>query len=446
MNPVPDNTVQTQTSATAQSPRYPWCSTLGLIGLAASLILGGLLRLGWSQDIEYKLDEYWTFEKTQHIGVTEPLPWTGMPTSAGFANPGMSVWVFALLAKVFGAHDPAALARAIQICNVLALVLLVGFAFRFVPEKEREPWLWAAALAAVCPLEVLFHRKIWPPSALPLLMVLMLVGWWRRERQWGACLWGLAAVCAGQIHLTGFFILTAFALWAFFFQRGQVAWPGLFIGCFLAALPLIPWLMQVRTEPLPERHSSFIPLRLLEGKFWSHWATEPLGIGLKYSLGDDFPDFLRYPLIHGQSTYLVAILHQVLMVLGLVILGRGLHRLWLQRWRGRELWIGTESATAFTQNAALWGFGLLLTLPGLPFHRHYLIVTFPLMFVWLARFTLGSTGNFRLGRTLLVLLFSAELLISANFLHYIHVNQRFIIGDYRVPYGAQKILLKTPHS
>jgi len=115
------------------------------IGLAGALILGAVLRLVWVMDMEYKGDEAWTFDRTQRVGRTEPFPWLGMDSSVKVSNPGMNVWVFLLLAKLFSARDPTTLARAVQLLNVSAIVLLVIFAFRMVLKEEREPWLWAAA-------------------------------------------------------------------------------------------------------------------------------------------------------------------------------------------------------------------------------------------------------------------------------------------------------------
>src|SRR5262249_47746474 len=134
----------------------PWS-----FGLLTALLLGGVLRLLWGQDIEFKEDEAWTFDRTQRVGDAEPCPWVGMPSSAGFPNPGMSLWVFLVLGKVTAAQDPVDLARAVQILNVTALACLVLFILRAVPRPEREAWLWAAALAALNPLSVLAQRKIW---------------------------------------------------------------------------------------------------------------------------------------------------------------------------------------------------------------------------------------------------------------------------------------------
>ena len=73
---------------------------------------------------------------------------------------------------------------------------------------------------------------------------------------------------------------------------------------------------------------------------------------------------------------------------------------------------------------------------GLPLYRHYMVLTFPLMYVWLARLALrpGERG----GRAALLALVAAQATISIGFLHYIHVNPRPIRGDYGTPYAAQR--------
>jgi hypothetical protein len=424
-------------------PRTPsrFRGRIVMVAVGLIVVLGAALRLAWPLDIEYKADEEYTFLQTQAAGGPGSFPALGMPSSAGVRNPGLSVWVFILLAKLSAAHDPVRLAQAVQGLNVVALGLLVWFAYRVVPRREREPWLWAAALAAVCPLAVLFHRKIWPPSVLPVLSLLLLLGWWRRERRRGAFLWGVLGPLMGQIHMSGFFLAAGFAGWAAVFDRRRVAWSGWLAGSVVGTLPMAPWFHYLLTDAVHEAGPAAKWSRLLELKFWTHWVTEPLGLGLKYTFGNDFADFLRYPLVYGMPTYLVGSLHVVLFVIGLAILARASYRLWQDRGRWRDLAVGRDSATAFTQNAALWGFGLLLTLPCLPFQRHYLIIAFPLLFVWLARTALGprrqSPAGLRLGRLLLGVLCGAELLLSVQFLHFVHVNQRVIQGHYQMPYRGQ---------
>jgi hypothetical protein len=412
-------------------------------GLAAALVIGAALRLVWAQDIEYKADEIWTFTKTQEVGRTEGFPWLGMPSSAAIPNPGMSVWVFLALGKIMGAEDPPTLARGVQLLNIAALVLLVGFIWLLVDPGEREAWLWAAALVAVNPFAILFQRKIWPPSVLPIFCLMFLAGWWRRERRGGAFAWGLVGVVMGQIHMSGYFFAAAFAGWVLLFDRQRVAWRSWLAGSCLGALPMIPWLATLLSRDGEESIHASRWTHVIEWKFWMRWVTEPLGLGLNYSLGDDLFDFLRYPVLGGWPTYLVAFIHVLLIVAGGTLLFGAAGRLWRDRGQGRDIWTGRSSPSAFAQNAALLGFGGLLTASTMLNQRHYLIITFPLMFLWLARLALArqesQPGSLPHGRALLGAVCVLQALLSFAFLGYIHVNQREIQGDYGAPYAAQPI-------
>jgi hypothetical protein len=412
-------------------------------GLVVVLILGAMLRLAWVDDMEYKYDECWTFLQTQDDSVRETSLWLGIHNSTGFRCPGLSLWIFLAPAKILGITEPTELARMVQVCNVVALLLLAAFSFWGVPKEEREPWLWATALVAVNPLAVLFHRKIWPPSMLPLFAILTLIGWWYRERRSGAFLWGVVAALLGQIHPSGFFFAAAFVAWALLFDRPRVAWKSWFAGSCLGAAPMIPWFWYLLTN----HEDGFVSRRswhhLLEGKFWTRWALEPFGFGLDYSLYIDFPRFLAYPRLGGRPTYLVGVLHVVIGIALFYVVGRMCYRLWVERGRPWSEYlarfIGRSSSTAFTQNAAFWGFGLLLTLTALPLHRHYMIILFPLEFLWLARQalitsdTLGAPPN-RVGRGVLAGLCIAQLLITACFLGYIHHTGGTRKGDYGIAY------------
>jgi hypothetical protein len=426
---------------------FSWSSAAIVLTFAA-VFVGAGLRLVWPSDIEYKADEIWTF---QHSRDTE-MPWLGMVSSVDIPNPGMSLWVFAWLQRVSGAEDPPTLARAVQCVNVAALVLLVLFAVLCVPKAEREAWLWAAALVAVNPLAVLFHRKIWPPCVLPLLTLAMLYGWWYRRRMVPAFLWGLLGVCLGQIHMAGFFFAGGFFLWTLLFDRPassderakrvkRVAWGSWLAGSLLGALPMLPWLLHLLQHPSERPVNPNRWVHAAEMKFWIRWFTESFGFGTDYTFGPYFREFLQYPYLFGRPTYLVAFLHVFLALAALMLFVRSGFSLWRKRADWRALWIGRSSASAFTQNAALWGFGLLLTLSSFSIHRHYMIVLFPLEFLWLARLALNSTSDAthspRLGRALLFSLCLAQFLLTANMLSFIHARQNFTGAEYGVPYGAQ---------
>lgn len=138
-----------------------------LIFLSLALLMGAALRLAFPGDIEYKEDEKFMFEASQNIGRSQAWPMLGMTSGVGVNNPGMSVWVFVVLARIFHADTPPELAQAVQWLNILGLCVLAFFSFRLLPEAEREPWRWATALASVNPFAVLFKEKSGPNPPSP---------------------------------------------------------------------------------------------------------------------------------------------------------------------------------------------------------------------------------------------------------------------------------------
>ena len=92
-----------------------------LVLVLAAVAIGAALRLVWLRDMEWKQDETWTYEHSRQVQHWSDLSWTGMPASVGVPNPGMSLWVFVALTKLFAVQDPTGLARAVQICNIGAL-------------------------------------------------------------------------------------------------------------------------------------------------------------------------------------------------------------------------------------------------------------------------------------------------------------------------------------
>jgi hypothetical protein len=424
----------TDTGAGGTFPR------LWLAGLVLALALGAVLRLVWVGDMEYKADEDWTFRQAREAARGGQWPRLGMPASAGPLNPGPSVWLFVLLGEVTGCDDPTQLARGVQVLSILALVSLAAFAVFLVPAGEREPWLWAAALASVNPTAVLLHRKIWPPSLLPLFTLVLLAGWWRRDRLWGAVLWGLVGAVVGQVHMAGFFLAAGFVLWAALFDRRRVNWRGWLLGSCLGALPLLPWFSYLLTEFHSTGPSRVYWVHLFEFKFWGRWVMQPLGFGLEYSLEKEYASFLRYPLIAGRPTYLVWGAERVAMLIGLFLLACGVWRVWQARRRLPALVSGKDSPTAFTLSAACWGFGLLLTVTSLYIQRHYLAAAFPLTFVWLARLALpaepGRPTALRVGRSVLLGLCLTQAVLTASFLDYVHLNHGTRRGDFGTTYTA----------
>jgi hypothetical protein len=429
-------TPTSQVAPAKSSGRSHWTG----LALAAVFVAGMLLRLIWLDDIEYKTDEQWTWRHVHAAGRTQSVPWVGMPTSAGPENPGMSLWVFLPLRWL--GEGPADLARGVGWLSIAALAAMVVFACRSVPACEREIWFWAAALWAVNPLSVLYHRKIWPPCTFPFLATLFLICWWHRDRRVYAFCWGALGSLLAQINLSAGFFTAGFALWGWLGGRSRIAWKSWLAGSGLGSLPLIPWFIHISTASTQPHVTTLKWTRVLEGKFFLRWMTEPFGMGLDHALGDDYLDFLRQPEIGGAGTWLVALLHLAALAIAAAIGWR-----WLMDWRkSRPDWraalFQSDSPTALLCNAGLWGYGVLLTLTCLPMHRHYMIVVYSIELLWVARAALKAGGDrhrLTTGRRLLGSLVVVQLLLSASFLHYVHVKQ-VIHGDYGAALRSQALL------
>jgi hypothetical protein len=411
--------------------------------LAFSAIAGLLLRTLFVQDMEYKEDEEFNFIKSQ----TEGWPWSGMPSGVFIPNPGMSVWAFRALALLARTTHPTELMRALSLWSWLGIALLLPFIlYALRPGDDRRPWLWAMALAFVNPFAVLYQRKLWPEPFLPTLSVLALMGWWRRDRWLGAFAWGLIGACLGQIHMSGFFLSAGFVLATLLFQslsvpRARVRWSGWFAGSTLGALPLIPWALETLRQPRPESVGQGWT-QIVQLKFWVFWLTDSLGLHLGNPLGllrgqstwAQISDFVRYPILGGQPTYLNAIAHAVALGAGATILGKAGNRLAARIRAGRGAQSKSKAAKSDASIAfwaALWGFGVLLTLSSVNIRRYYMMVAFPLEFAWLASLAYaGSENSDQAPQRSLALLWTAQLFTSACFVGYVHVNEGATQGDY----------------
>ena len=409
--------------------------------LLGSLVVGLFLRLIWLSDMEWKEDEHYNFIVTQLVGRSDPWPWWGMPSGVFIRNPGMSVWVFVWLARLTGAETPLGLMRALATLSMFGVALVAFFAWRRIQhQQDREPWLWATALASVNPLLVAVHRKLWPEPFFALLTPLMILGWWSRKRFLGAACWGLVGACLGQVHMSGFFMAAALALWTALraSERRQVHWKGWLLGSLLGAIPLAPWAMHVLTNPTGE--SSLAGLgEALQLKFWVFWISDPLGLHLGNLLGlhlgprhwDQLSDFARWPLLGSSPTYLVGVAHVLMVGLAVFLLARQIRRVVKSRAFDFKKHLKSsllpKDSTGLLIASALWGFGALMTVLGVRIRRYYMMVSFPLEGVWLARWALA---DLRFGRRTLAVLWALQLLISLCFVVYVHHNGGSLAGDY----------------
>ena len=406
-------------------------------GFVIAVIVGVIFRTIWLSDMEYKGDERWLFEKTQEFSKAGHIPTLGMKSSAGILNAGMSVWIFIILSKLFLISAPPDLARAVQITNIVTILLLPVFIFSCIDRSEREPWFWSLALVCVNPLSVLFHRKIWSPSVFPIFTLTMFFGWWGRSSPWGAFLWGLTGACLGQIQLAGFFFTAGFLIWTLLFERNSVRWIYWLLGSLLGSISLIPWLVVTLQSSRPDRRP-YIDL-----SFYRHWFDMSLGLDLKYSLGKDYFEFLSQPTVAGKPIYLVAVLHIATICVFTFILLRFIRQIRKEQPLSFDYLIGRLSNSTLAIGAAFLGYGILLTVWVAPVYLHYLIILFNLPELWLAWMAWFGSYNRpqyrRVSRLLLTVICLCQTLLTMNFLNFIHEKQ-IIHGDYGTTYRTQQMI------
>ena len=416
-----------------------WRAVLLALGLVLALAAGMTLRLACPNDIEWKADERWTFNQARLMAAGGAWPHVGMPSSVGTPNPPLSVWVFGGLDWISGAKTPPALARAVQGLNVAALLALVLFAFAAVPRERREPWLWAAALWAVNPLAIIFERKIWPPSVLPLASVGLIAAWYCRRNAAAAFAWGLLGALMAQVHLGVAFFAAALVLWTLIHDRRLSAWKSWLAGSIVGALPAWSWFLLAFSHP----DGSHAKIRLPLVHFFVRWITQPFGLGIEYTLGPrQMLDYLRGPLLAGHQTYLMAATHLVLTVAMLVIAVRAIRVVRANGWPGwRRIFLGSSAETLLV-DATLWGYGgmiALLTVFGVDSHRHYMIFIAPMLALWAALAVMyGDDARGRAyARPILIVLCLAQAILSAGLLAYID-RVAIIHGEYGATWRAQQ--------
>lgn len=402
--------------------RLDWGLMLGL------LLLGSGLRLLWAADMEWKADEIWMYDTARQVADGDlPWPWLGMTSSTGLQNPGLSVWLFILLAYV--AETPVAMVRWVQGINIAVLWGLFGFFYWQWPQ-ERQNWLWGIALAAVSPLAILFSRKLWTIDLLPLFCAAILITHTYRHRRWGAFGWGLVGALVGQLHMSGFFLATALFLWTVYHDHrqhtlAQTRWVSWAVGTVLGLIPFVPWVIYAASATNQAARSW---VGLLVPKYFAHWFTTALGVNMSYSLGRYFwSDFLPQPILGGHPTYLIALVHG-----GLILLG-----LWygLRWFRSMSRPIHTlrtpiPQPTGFYGQSFGWMTGLIFTLFALNIPIHYVFIGFPMMYVWLASILAQHRRPW-------FLLLAGQVVISVAFLVFIHATEGFADADYGVVYRLQ---------
>jgi hypothetical protein len=406
----------------------PLTQDLGL--MLVLLLIGSGLRLLWAADMEWKGDEIWMYETARRVADGhQPWPLLGMTSSTGLQNPGLSVWCFILLAYL--AKTPIAMVRWVQGLNIAVLWGLFGFCYwQLRGQPERSPWLWGITLAAVSPIAILFSRKLWTIDLLPLFCAAIILTHWYRHRRWGAFGWGLVGALIGQVHMSGFFLAAALWLWTVYTDWRhhplfRVCWLSWLAGTGLGLIPMLPWAVYAASAPNQAARSW---VGLVVPKYFVHWVTTSLGVNMSYSLGRYFwSDFLPQPVVFGFPTYGMALVHGLVVGLGLWGIAR-----WLKSFRHpvHALLSPVAAPLGFYLRAIGFVTGMMFTLFALNVPVHYVFIAFPMMYVWLA-------SVFSEHRNAWLTILGGQLLIAIAFLSFIHITGGFADADYGVVYRLQ---------
>jgi hypothetical protein len=433
--------------------RLAWCV------LALALICGGILRSVWIEDMEWKQDERWSYRMSQEVGRSRPWPAVGMPTSLGFPNPGLSVWIFVPIGRI--AVTPTAMARVIVSLNMIGLCGFAVAVRAYLPPQERAPWLWGLALQAVSPYAIRLSRKIWPPSILTPLLLLLWISHRHRRSRWGAVAWGMIGALIGQVHLSGWFVAaglaagTAVAEWRGRLVRSR-SWRWWLVGTLLGLSIALPWARALPRSPmsLPAGSIGDIVTSHVLATLYNLAATATSLLPFSsLGLGHDTEDYEIHPIVAGIPTQVptllswftfLAIVMRILVRLFGAIVAPGL------RWSLRMIGHGgstrpdgdrsalSEPAQAGVERAStafyLWSTvaipSTLFVLTTNVHFYHYYYVLCPFLFVLFAACILPW-------RRLLLGLVIAQALMSCVFLSYIHENGGTPRGEYGLSYARQ---------
>ncbi len=391
---------------------------------------GIILRLLWGNDMEWKWDERLMYIAALDIANGGGLPATGMKSGGGIENPGLSMWVFGLIAKI--TTNPVGMVRIVIISNILALLGFLTFALRKFKDKDRVIWLWGIALAAVSPTAILFSRKLWAQDILPFLSFLIILGHQYRHKRWGAFLWGFVGALAGQIHMSGFFFafgLFAFTVWYDYKNKLKSKWMFWITGSVIGAIGLIPWFLYLINNAGASKLSI---LHIFQFNFFIYWFIDPAGLNITYSLRESIKQFVMWPSINGINTYLIALIHIGLIIIaGCTISGIYKHikkMIDLIRQKQFLKTIASNHETNFFYlMAILLGLGILMTLSCIWIQPHYLIIAFPLPYIFVMRMLYP---RIKLMMATLVL----QLLLSIAFFSFIHQTRGTTNSDYGKTY------------
>jgi len=359
-----------------------------------ALLLGGWLRLFWLDRTLWLDDQTQLLDMARTAILRGMIPVTGIPSSVGFLNSAISIYLLLPIAAFTSNPLPQTIA--------LALWNVVGVAICYVASLRgfgRRVALWSALFFAVCPASVWYSRFLWQQN-----FIAPLLGLWAltlfsavktSERRWFVAHILLLLVCI-LLHPTVAYLIpvTLIALWLSPHRPRAREYA-------LAAAAVLPLLLPTLLWQLQSGWSDVLVLATSAQRS-SRYDGE-VAVALFNVLGAPFPQTLGAGTLFNRLMPLFnafTVLTVALFVVGWLWLTwrlwRGARGAWqpapprTATWRDRVAWLGAMTSgmrrdEAWRLSFVLW---LWVTIPPIAMIRHsitifahYLIVLYPGIFI-----------------------------------------------------------------
>ncbi len=206
--------------------------------LAALLLLAVTVRMGWPGLTEFKADEARLLALAWDMAEWKYFPIRGISNSAGFANPPMAVWLYALPLFIWKHIYAATLYTGLL--NVLAIIGVWWLARRYWGSTAA---IITALLLTTNPWAIHHARKIWAQN----LIVPFVVGWaicgllvYVDQRKWFLIGHFLCVAIAVQAHLAAISLVPATLMLLLLYHR-RIDWHIFAIGTGISVLTIVPF-------------------------------------------------------------------------------------------------------------------------------------------------------------------------------------------------------------
>jgi hypothetical protein len=421
--------------------RLPELALLGLI-----VIVAAWLRLDELALCEFKFDEAIALDLSTPLAHGSDWPKVGLVSSVGVKNPPLLMYLLAL--PLLFSAQPVFVTGFVGLLSVVAIGLCYPVLRRRFGARVA---LGTAALWAASPWSVLYARKIWGQSLLPLFVVLLLHVLFvvvERRKTWHVLWAPILLGVLGQLHLSAIAMIPVVGI--VLVARGRhIHWMALGVGLLVALGMLYPYVAQQRTHDWQDLRLAASLAKRAEGHQRPRHAN-PLSLtadllgssGFDFVTGHSDEAFTSAAPVARKAADVASTALSLIFGLGFLVTGIRLAR--TTRWKRAFPFAEVDPDQArcgvvWLWIAALWGFFLIVPLDIFP---HYFIIAYPaptLVAVLLLR-DLGAIVPTRFARpgalavpAFVTLVAAAFATFDVQFKRFIEAN-RGTDGDYGTVY------------